>query len=122
MDAINAQLEEVRRHHSMAHLEASSGHRVLVVPDLRLPSGWCKETATVRVLVPAGYPHVKPDCFFTEATLRLATGAEPASSNLQAVLGGQYRWFSWHLAAWDPVNGSLAQYVRFCQQRLREVR
>jgi hypothetical protein len=76
----------------------------------------------VLVLIPVGYPHVKLDCFYTDATVRLGSGAEPAASNVQAVFGGSYRWFSWHLAAWDPIHGSLDQYIRFCEGRLKEVR
>ncbi len=122
MDVLDAQMDEVGRLHPEARLEASDGNRVLVIPNFALPAGWNREVVTLRVLVPRGFPHVKPDCFFTEADLRLVSGAEPGSSNTQAVLGGQYRWFSWHLAAWDAVTGTLMQYVRFCQQRLREVR
>jgi hypothetical protein len=94
----------------------------LVVPDVPLPPGWSKGAITVRILVPAGYPQVKPDCFYVDHDLRLATGTEPANGNIQSVFGSQYRWFSWHIASWDPVSGSLDQYVRVCQARLKEVR
>jgi len=122
LDALDAQIDQVRRLYPNARLEASDGNRVLVIPDFPLPAGWNRRAVTLRILVPGGFPHVKPDCFFTDGELRLASGAEPGSSTLQAVLGSQYRWFSWHLATWDAVSGSLVQYVRFCHQRLREVR
>ncbi|MGH8987960.1 MAG: E2/UBC family protein [Acidimicrobiales bacterium] len=123
MDALAGQLAELQRRYPEAHLEsAPGGPRVIVVPGVLLGAGWSAASATVRVLVPIGFPHVKPDCFYTDANLRLATGAEPAASNLQAAFAGKYRWFSWHIATWDPVRGSLDQYVHVCESRLKEVR
>lgn len=123
MDVVDQQLLDVLRRYPGARIQANAdGTRLMVVPSVPVASGWTAATATVLVLVPVGYPHVKLDCFYTESTLRLATGAEPASSNVQAVFGGSYRWFSWHLATWDPTRSSLVQYVRFCESRLKEVR
>jgi len=123
MDVLGAHLAEVQRRHLAARLEpAPDGSRLLIVPDLRLCPGWNAPATTVRVLVPIGFPHVKPDCFYTDGALRLASGAEPASSNLQNVFGGQYRWFSWHVSTWDPARGSLDQYLRVCESRLRQAR
>jgi hypothetical protein len=93
---------------------------MLVVPEVATGAGWNHEQVTLRLVVPSGYPHVQPDCFYTEPQPALATGAEPTNSSLQPLFGGQYRWFSWHLSAWDPASGSLDQYVRFCERRLKE--
>jgi hypothetical protein len=95
---------------------------LLAVHDLALPPGWSKNLTTLRALVPAGFPHVKPDSFYTDPDLRLANGIDPANTAVQDVFGAQYRWFSYHLATWDPLSGSLYQYVRFCHRRLDEVR
>jgi hypothetical protein len=123
MDVVDQQLLDVMRRYPEARVQVNAdGTRLLVVPSVPVASGWTTATATVLVLVPVGYPHVKLDCFYTESTLRLATGAEPASSNVQTVFGGSYRWFSWHLATWDATRSSLDQYVRFCECRLKEVR
>jgi hypothetical protein len=123
VDVLAAQLAAVQRRYPAARVEsAPDGSRVLIVPDLRLCCGWNASATTVRVLIPVGFPHVKPDCFYVDATLRLASGAEPASSNLQSIFGGQYRWYSWHIATWDPARGSLDQYLHVCESRLREVR
>jgi len=123
MDPVDIQLGEVRERFSGAAFTTSpDGARVLVVPGVSLPQGWNMGSVALRVAVPIGFPHVKPDCFYADANLRLADGGEPASSRVQAALGGSYRWFSWHLSAWDPVRGSLGQYIHFCERRLKEVR
>jgi len=123
MDVLAVQLADVRRRYPAAGLEpASDGSGLLMVPEVHLCHGWSATVTSMRVLIPVGFPHVKPDCFYADAALRLASGAEPASSNLQNVFGGQYRWFSWHISAWDPARGSLDQYLRVCESRLRPAR
>jgi len=123
MDLLTKQLAEVQRRHPKARFETTpEGHRVLVVPEIPLCAGWSHKDASIRIVVPAGYPHVNPDCFYTDADLRRATGMDPANSSLQPVFGAQYRWFSWHLAGWDPTKGTLDWYVRFCERRLKEAR
>jgi Prokaryotic E2 family E len=123
MDLLTEQLAEVQRRQPNARFETTAeGHRVLVVPEIPLGKGWNREDAIIQIIVPAGYPHVHPDCFYTDADLRLAPGTDPTNSSLQAVFGAQYRWFSWHLGGWNPTKGTLDQYVRFCERRLREAR
>lgn len=123
MDAVARQVDELKGRYPEAHLEdAPDGQRVLVVPAVGVGQGWNLADVTIRVLVPVGYPNVPLDCFYTDAALRLATGAEPANSSIQSVFGGQFRWFSWHLGAWAATNGSLEKYLRFCKRRLRDTR
>jgi len=121
MDVVLTQLADIQHRYPDARVEPSpDGQRVLVVPDVPVAEGWNLPAVTLRVLVPMGYPHAHPDCFYAEEQLRLASGAEPANSSIQPILGGQYRWFSWHLGNWHEATGSLDQYVRFCERRLRE--
>jgi hypothetical protein len=123
MDPLSDQLEALRRRFSGAALEAMpDGARVLVVRGVGLGEGWSATETTLRVLVPVGFPQVNPDCFYSDGALTLASGAEPQNSQLQAVFGASYRWFSWHPASWDPATGELGTYVRFCERRLRECR
>ena len=123
MDILTHQLGELQRRHPDARFdEALDGQRVLVVPAIPTNAHWTMATVTIRVVIPTGYPHVTLDCFYTEAELRLTSGAEPGNSSLQTVFGGQYRWFSWHVPSWDPNTGTLDRFVRVCEARFREAR
>jgi hypothetical protein len=122
MDAVSRQLAEVQRRYPEAHFDrAPDGQAILIVPGIPTVEGWSSDAVTLRVLVPTGYPHVNPDCFYTDPGLTLASGGEPANSGVQPVFGSQYRWFSWHVAAWDANTGSLDKYVRSCEQRLKDL-
>jgi hypothetical protein len=122
MDVAAAEVAGVQDRYPQATLEQDGDQRALLVPGVRLPSGWSLAETIVAVIVPVGFPHVGPDCFFADAELRLASGAEPANSAMQPLHGRQYRWFSWHPGSWAPGGGALGRYLRFCEARLREVR
>lgn len=123
MDPVRTQLSNVQRRYPGATIEVTpEGQQILAVPDVPTGVGWSRDRVTIRVLIPVGFPNVKLDCFYTEADLKLASGAEPGNSSMQAVFGGSHRWFSWHVNSWDPSNDGLDQFLRFCERRLREVR
>ena len=123
VDLVARQLAELQERYREARLDSSpDGQRVLVVPDVPTGPGWSRSTVTVRVIVPAGYPHVDLDCFYIDGDVRLGSGTEPSNSSLQLVFDLQLRWFSWHVGGWDPNTGSLDRYIRFCEARLRDAR
>lgn len=123
MEILGRQLAQLQRRYPDARFDTpSDGQRLLVVPGVPTNAGWSVPSVTIRVVIPAGYPHVTLDCFYTDATLRLASGAEPGNSSLQAVFGGQYRWFSWHVPTWIPNKATLDRYIRVCEARLRDAR
>lgn len=120
---VEQQLSEVRKQYPNAEFDViDGGIRLLVVPSTPLVAGWNREDTLVAFQVASGYPQVKLDCFYTDAGLTLANGSEPQNSSLQGVGSRRLRWFSWHLATWDPALASLDRYLRFCERRLREVR
>ena len=98
----------------------SDGSVLVTVPGVRLPPGWSQPATTVGFIVPVGYPIAKPDCFYTDAGLRLANGALPMNANPQQVphTTELRLWFSWHLASWNPGKDSLLNYLRVIQDRL----
>lgn len=123
VDVLSQQIAGLRQRFPEAHIEPTSeGLRVLVVPGVVLPSGWNRKAVTLRVQIPTGYPHVKPDCFYTDPDLRLSNGSTPMNGGMQTVFGAQYWWFSWHINTWDPSSGSLDQFVRVCERRLKDLR
>jgi hypothetical protein len=123
MDIAMQQLTDIQRRFPEARLDPSpDGQRVLVVPGVPVANGWNVPFVTMRVMVPMGYPHAHPDCFYADPQLTLASGAAPTNSSIQAINSGQYRWFSWHLGNWDVNRDSLDQYVRFCERRLKDAK
>jgi hypothetical protein len=95
---------------------------LIVIPKVPLPPGWTATETTVRFLAPAGYPAARPDCFWADPDLALAGGRTPQASNLTPIPGEgrPYRWFSWHLANWNPVKDTLETYLHVCEDRLRK--
>src|SRR6266540_3141174 len=105
MDLLTRQLADARSRYPETRIGASpDGQRLLAVPGVPAGVGCRSPTVEGLVLIPAGYPHVHPVCFYTEAGFVLASGAEPSCSVIQPILGGQYRWVSWHLGVCIPVG------------------
>lgn len=122
IDIVATQLADLVSRYPEASIVQSDGNRLLVVPNVPIGSGWSSVLTTVSILIPTNYPHVKPDCFYTESSLLLANGRDPVNSTIQSVFGRQFRWFSWHLQSWDASSGSLYQFVNFCRRRLQDAR
>ena len=94
------------------------------IPSVTLPGGWSRRTTPIWFAIPVGYPAAQPDCFWADASLTLASGAQPANSGAQSLpmLGTTALWFSWHLASWQPSRDRLLTYLRFILTRLADVR
>jgi hypothetical protein len=99
------------------------GSYIVTVPNIGLPAGWNKDSVTVTFVAPVGYPSAKPDCFWTDADLRLANGTSPKNTGNQISPSGNEPklWFSWHTTAWDPNRDNLLSYVRVILDRLDRV-
>ena len=121
---VEEQLAEVQGSFPGARAVALPGGITLVtVPDMPLPAGWSQPTTTVSFIVPVGYPMARPDCFFADPSLRLATGGMPMNTGQQALPGTAQMqlWFSWHLASWNPSTDTLLTYLRVIRDRLARV-
>lgn len=123
---VDTQLAALRQAYAGASArQLPDGTIMITVPDVELPEGWNQPATAVRFLVPVGYPMARPDCFWTDAGLRLANGGIPQNaSGPQQVphVPEPGFWFSWHLAAWNPATDSLLTYLRVIQNRLWQVR
>ncbi|SRR6266571_3745485 len=125
MGPVQIQMEELQRKYPGATAASRPDGSFLVqIPNYPLPAGWNNTSTTVYFLAPVGYPHARPDCFWTDPELRLATGAMPlnASQNSNAGVGRDLLWFSYHAASWDPNQDGLLSYARMIEMRLREPR
>ena len=100
------------------------GSYVITVPNVSLPDGWNAKTTTVRFIAPVGFPASRPDCFWTDASLRLSSGQIPANTGQTPLptIGTPLLWFSWHVQRWSPNFDSLLTYMRVIQKRFSEIR
>lgn len=123
MTSIEQQVEALRKQYARVELHLGQGgkHWVLV-GDVALPAGWNQRATTVVIDLPVGYPMSAPDCFWADGTLRLASGAMPQNSGLNANYGGgeQRLWFSYHPSQWNPNIDDLVRYVNVVRKRLQQ--
>jgi hypothetical protein len=98
------------------------GSNVITIPSLQLPVGWNKTHTQIVFIAPVGYPLARPDCFWTDVDLRLANGAVPQNTSANPIpnFPGQFWWFSWHLASWNPNNDNLLTYLNVIKRRLSD--
>lgn len=118
---LKGQWERLTNTHPNASVVSLPDNTVLVtVPEVRLPPGWSQQTTAIDFIIPVGYPAARPDCFYADANLRLASGGMPASSGANQLphLGQQRLWFSWHVSSWQPGRDDLLTYVGVIQNRL----
>jgi len=114
------QLEAIQEEYPAATADLlPDGTSLVAVPGVVLPSGWNQTVTTIQYIVPVGYPAARPDCFWADASLRLASGAVPQNAQVQTPsFGGPTRlWFSWHVAAWGN-RDTLKTYLRTVLVRL----
>lgn len=101
----------------------SAGTRI-TLPTFVLPAGYNKATTAIHFLAPQGYPFAKPDCFWTDEDLRLATGALPQAANFSTQLpslGKNALWFSWHVNDWNANRDDLLTWIASIRERLMRV-
>lgn len=108
-----------------ASIREGPGDSSLVeIPTVLLSGGWSSTETQVCFVTPVGYPAAQPDCFWASPSLRLATGAMPSSTAIQAIpiVQTQGLWFSWHLSSWRQASDNILTYTRFIQRRLLDAR
>ena len=123
MDPVEEQFQALRERFPAAQLERrGDGTALVTVPNFPLPPGWSTPATTVCFVVPLGYPVARPDTFWADLDLRLASGGFPANTQMNTNYGGpQPRlWFSFHPTTWHPSRDTLLTFARLIQHRLRE--
>jgi hypothetical protein len=120
---LHGQLESLRQAFPQASLlMREDGTGLVALPHVLLPPGWNQSDTVVWFVVPVGYPMAKPDCFWTDAGLRLSSGGPPRNTAPNPLPGvAEPRlWFSWHVTAWNPAADSLLTFTRTIQTRLAD--
>ena len=125
MTPLEEQFEILRTDFPHARLERlPDGANIVVIPGFRLPPGWSKTETELKFVAPVGYPFSRPDCFWTESDLRLATGAPPQNTGATPIPNqtAPHLWFSWHVSAWNPNSDSLLTYLHVIQRRFEDLK
>jgi hypothetical protein len=106
--------------------EVPNGTFLVTIAGYPLPPGWNRDTTTIYFIVPVGYPQAKPDSFWTDPGLLLASGAMPQNATLggnqQPGLPSGVLWFSWHVNNWNPNSDTLETYANLIRGRLQVAR
>src|SRR6266480_6277517 len=83
----------------------TGGHKAIRIKSWQLPSGkYSAPAADVLILLPAGYPDIQPDMFYTSPWLQLsAQGRYPKAADQPLSLAG-VSWQRWsrHASEWRP--------------------
>lgn len=125
MNSFDEQVRRLREAYERVEVhDVAGGSRWISVAPIALPRGWNQVSTAIVFVAPAGFPMAQPDCFWADAGLRLASGAMPANSGLNANYGGseQRLWFSYHPSSWNPNTDDLVRYVNITCKRLNEAR
>ena len=125
MDLLDQHFERLKEFVPQAQMERRpDGTALITVSDVRLPAGWSTPTTTIKFVVPLGYATARPDSFWSDASLRLSTGALPANTQMNANHGGTepLLWFSFHPSSWNPISDDLLTYFNIVRTRFVEVR
>lgn len=94
---------------------------MVTLPTVAVPGGWNKQSTAIHFIAPVGYPFAKPDCFWADEDLRLASGALPQNANCENPmpgLGKRALWFSWHMEQWNASRDSLLTWLASVNERL----
>jgi hypothetical protein len=115
------QLTRLKGDYAEASWQALPNGTVLVtVPAVDLPKEWMKERVKVRFVLPVGYPNARPDCFWTEADLRLIGSRTPKNTGANQIPGAppeNLLWFSWHIQGWSPNDHTVLTWMRVIKKR-----
>lgn len=123
MSPLEIQFEDLKLKYPQATLQRNpDGSAIISIPNIPLkPAGqWNNEATTVRFVAPVGYPAAKPDCFWTDADVRLRNGNIPKNTGQQPLAHSSVPtlWFSWHAASWNVNSDNLRTYLRVIEDRL----
>ncbi len=125
MNPFEAQLAALREDFPAAlGTTVGDGSHSVTIPNFVLPPGWSAPAVTLRFIAPVGYPMSKPDCFWCDHGLKLATGGVPQNTGENPIPGGPgpLLWFSWHTYIWSPNADTLRTYVHVIKKRFLELR
>lgn len=100
---VQSQIDRVRQDYpELVVAPQPDGSIDLELPGFELPPGWTKPQTSVMVSIPVGYPDNKPQGFFIDPDLQLASGQAVGLSGPQVRGDHNWNYFCWNSAEWDP--------------------
>ena len=125
MGPAEVHLQRLKLRRPQASIKEVDGSGILItIPEVDLPSGWNKSCTAIHFFAPQGYPYAKPDCFWADEDLRLASGAVPQNTSLTNSMPGlekQAIWFSWHTDQWNASRDDLLTWIASINDRFNRV-
>lgn len=116
------EIEDLRKDGHTIEVAEEPNWIVLIFAEWPLPSGYTKSRTRLLLRIPRSYRFGKPDMFWTDGDLRLASGALPRQSSPEQILGYEWLRFSWHAQKWDPSKDNLRSYLAFVDDGLSKAR
>jgi hypothetical protein len=111
--------EDLRGTAQAVDLIEAEGWGNVVLHAYRLSPGFSRSETDLLLRIPLSYPNGRPDMFWTDADLTLASGGIPRSADhIEPALGKSWRRFSWHPRNWNPGVDTLRTYLEFVNARL----
>lgn len=125
MGPVDIHIQRLKSRRPSALVKEVEGSAILItVPEVELPLGWNKKSTAIHFFAPHGYPYAKPDCFWADEDLRLASGAIPqntSTTNPMPGLGKPTIWFSWHTEQWNASRDDLMTWLASINDRLNRI-
>lgn len=121
-DSLAEEIEDLRKDGHTIEITEEPDWIVLVFDTWPLPSRYNKSRTRLLLRIPRSYRFGKPDMFWTDSDVRLASGALPRQASAEQVLGKEWLRFSWHAQKWDPSRDNLRSYLAFVEDGLSKAR
>lgn len=120
---VNDQIRRVRRDYpGLAVTKQADGSIDLEIASFQLPPGWTETETAVMVSVPVGYPDSKPQGFFVDTDLGLASRSQAGGlSGPQDRNGRSWNYFCWNSESWNPHRDGLWKYFKIMLSRFEDL-
>jgi|SRR5581483_3308398 len=119
--ALSEEIEQIRETGSAVEVQEAEGWFNALFTGYPLPRGYNKAATNLLVKVPPAYPNGRPDMFWVDEDVLLASGAVSRSAeSIEMAVGRRWRRFSWHPKNWNPGTDNLRTYLEFINRRLAQ--
>ena len=94
------------------------GKNALLIEHYPIPMGFDRETSTLMILVPSGYPGAALDMFYLDPPLARSDGVSINALASESHFGRSWQRWSRHYG-WEAGVDSLVSHVEYVKRQLR---